>query len=323
MTHSAAPVRPVPPAVVVESFRADDAQAAQLHMRRVHPKAELRDSKRNLRFQQDTWRHGGVGFTRFRFDSRMQIEGEFDDVAAFGLVLGGEYAARSNGAPIATRRPFLFIPGAAVSQSDRLDLLTVHVALDELGAAASGGAGAARPRFAGTAPVSPALEAHWLHTLRYAWRSVVLSDELFQNPLIRTATFDAVLAAAVAAFPITAEASTADQDQRAAVSRAVRLAQDFIDEHVAEAVTVQQIARAAGVSVRALQLGFRRDLDTTPLQHLRRRRLEAARAALLEASPDHLRVGELGQRWGWSNGGRFTAEYRALFGESPSRTLRR
>ena len=84
------------------------------------------------------------------------------------------------------------------------------------------------------------------------------------------------------------------------------------------------IARAAGVSVRAVQSTFRDLLDTTPMNYVRDRRLEAAREDLLRYGPgDGVTIAMVASDWGFSNAGRFATAYRQRFGEPPSATFRR
>ncbi|GLZ81943.1 transcriptional regulator [Actinorhabdospora filicis] len=109
---------------------------------------------------------------------------------------------------------------------------------------------------------------------------------------------------------------------RAPGAGCVRLAVDLIENQPQRALTVSSLAREAGVSVRALQLGFRRNLDTTPTDYLRRVRLQRARAEL-QAGGDGLTVSEVAWRWGFTHLGRFATAYRLRYGEPPSRTLRR
>lgn len=104
--------------------------------------------------------------------------------------------------------------------------------------------------------------------------------------------------------------------------RATRAAKDFIEQHLAEPLTVGDIARAAGVSERTLQSLFRDELWTSPMAYVRDRRLERARADLADAAPGTVSVTLVATRWGFGHLGRFAAEYKARFGESPSRTLR-
>ena len=102
---------------------------------------------------------------------------------------------------------------------------------------------------------------------------------------------------------------------------AVRAAKDFIGANLAEPVTSAAVAMAAGISPRTLQAAFRTELRTTPTAYIRSRRLELARADLAEAGRG-VTVTEVATRWGFTHLGRFAADYRDRFGESPSQTLR-
>jgi AraC-like DNA-binding protein len=113
------------------------------------------------------------------------------------------------------------------------------------------------------------------------------------------------------------------QQPRATAPRVIRQAAELIDAHAAEPLTVEDIAEATGLSVRALQEGFRRFLDTTPMNHLREARLRHVREELIAADPTSATVTDIAVRWGFRHTGRFSVHYRERFGESPSATLRR
>jgi AraC-like DNA-binding protein len=106
-------------------------------------------------------------------------------------------------------------------------------------------------------------------------------------------------------------------------NRAIRAAKSYIEQHLAEPLTIGDIAAAAGVSERTLQAAFQSDLSITPMAYLRGRRLDRTRAELADAAArDRTSVTEVAERWGFGHLGRFAAEYKARFGESPSQTLR-
>ena len=105
---------------------------------------------------------------------------------------------------------------------------------------------------------------------------------------------------------------------------AVRRSLEYIEEHLAETITMEDLARHACVSIRSIQAGFREDLGTTPVAYIRDRRLDKVRHALMEALPtDGMTVAAVAERWGFSNPGTFSMRYRERFGETPSQTLRR
>jgi AraC-like DNA-binding protein len=104
-----------------------------------------------------------------------------------------------------------------------------------------------------------------------------------------------------------------------AIERAVRAVQDCPTTiHRAE-----DLAHIAALSLRALEAGFERYVGEPPMAYVRRVRLDRARAHLLAGTPDTLTVAEVANRWAFYHLGRFSATYRATFGENPSATLLR
>ncbi|WP_329581210.1 helix-turn-helix domain-containing protein [Streptomyces sp. NBC_01361] len=81
--------------------------------------------------------------------------------------------------------------------------------------------------------------------------------------------------------------------------------------------------RLAGSPPAACPPPFRRHQDTTPLAHLRAVRLANAHRDLLTANPDTTTVTAIATRWGFLHPGRFTAQYRTLYGHSPTTTTLR
>lgn len=105
--------------------------------------------------------------------------------------------------------------------------------------------------------------------------------------------------------------------------RAVRRAVDFIERNLARPISVDDVAAAAGVSLRSLQSFFAEDLQQTPSAFIRNRRLERARADLADAPPGSgMTVTQVANRWGFTHLGRFATTYHQRFGEPPSHTLR-
>ena len=104
--------------------------------------------------------------------------------------------------------------------------------------------------------------------------------------------------------------------------RHVHRAMDYMRENIAKPMTMPMIAAAAGVSVRALENGFRAFRDTTPALYLRTIRLRAVREDLLDPFND-MPVRDICLKWGFFHVGRFSALYRATYGENPSDAKKR
>ena len=97
-------------------------------------------------------------------------------------------------------------------------------------------------------------------------------------------------------------------------------AEEQLEKHLGEPVTVSELSRAVGVPVRTLDDGFRRSLGFSPKAYARVLRLNAARVDLRKAGPG-VTVSQVAVRWGFFHLGYFSVDYRRMFGESPSETL--
>lgn len=105
-------------------------------------------------------------------------------------------------------------------------------------------------------------------------------------------------------------------------SRPVARAVEILRKEPEHPWTVRELAMQVAVSVRSLQEGFRRSLDTTPMAYLRRLRLERVHAELIAAAPGAVTVSEVALRWGFAHLGRFAAAYGDMYSELPSVTMR-
>ena len=94
----------------------------------------------------------------------------------------------------------------------------------------------------------------------------------------------------------------------------------WLDLRIDQQIRLASLAEAAGVRPRTLELHFRRYLGKTPLGWIRRTRLARARQLLLAGA--NASVTSVAISSGFTQFGRFAAEYRRHFGESPSQTLK-
>jgi AraC-like DNA-binding protein len=113
-----------------------------------------------------------------------------------------------------------------------------------------------------------------------------------------------------------------DRAANAPAPRSVHRAEDFMHAHAGLAIGMQDIADAAGCSVRSLQLAFRRFRDTTPIAALRQIRLEAVRQ-VLQSGEARRTVTDVAYQFGFTNPGRFSRMYKQTFGVYPGDVLRR
>jgi AraC family transcriptional regulator, ethanolamine operon transcriptional activator len=102
----------------------------------------------------------------------------------------------------------------------------------------------------------------------------------------------------------------------------IRSAMDFVDRHEGEYLCLEQLASAAGVSERTVRDAFHWYFGIAPVQYLNRRILHQVRRALKAADPSRATVTEIATQFGVWQFGRMARDYRLLFGELPSETLR-
>lgn len=95
---------------------------------------------------------------------------------------------------------------------------------------------------------------------------------------------------------------------------------DFINEHLSEDLTLLDISKAAGMSIRSVQLLFRRYVNMTITEYLINRRLEKANQIL--KSKQNISIQEVAFAVGVPNLSYFGRLYKRKYGETASVTLR-
>jgi AraC family ethanolamine operon transcriptional activator len=88
-------------------------------------------------------------------------------------------------------------------------------------------------------------------------------------------------------------------------------------------LSLTEIAASLGVSRRMLRECCKRSLGVSPNRYRRLRGMQRAHRALRYENSDTASVSAVARRCGFRDPGRFAANYRALYGESPSTTLTR
>jgi AraC-like DNA-binding protein len=133
------------------------------------------------------------------------------------------------------------------------------------------------------------------------------------------AAYREVLLAGLSALITPFSASISERDGGA---RLVKQACELIRDGACEPLRLNDVATTLGISLRHLQVSFRKHLGTTPQRFLRDCRLETAHRML--SFPSHGEtVGAIAQACGLGHPGEFTLHYRERFGERPSETLSR
>ena len=105
-------------------------------------------------------------------------------------------------------------------------------------------------------------------------------------------------------------------------ARIVNRFQEFLEAKPDEPVYLAEICAAIGASERTLRTCCQEVLGVGPVRFLWLRRMYLARQGLLNANASTTTVTQIATMHGFWELGRFSVEYRALFGEPPSASLR-
>jgi transcriptional regulator GlxA family with amidase domain len=114
-----------------------------------------------------------------------------------------------------------------------------------------------------------------------------------------------------------------DRAQAAPVPSHVLRAESFINLHYEQPISIEDLTKAASISIRALQSGFRKYRGTTPMNYLKEVRLEQTNKLLTRYWPPEKSVTTIALDCGFTHLGKFSRSYKDKFGESPSETLKR
>lgn len=184
--------------------------------------------------------------------------------------------------------------------------------------------------FLRTQPASPGLADQWRSAAAHVRDLLETRPDALNEPLVIGNMTRVLAERALAVFPNTGGPEPTSADGRDATPGAVRRAVGFIEDHANIDIDVVDIAAAARVTPRALQIAFARHHTTSPIGHVRGVRLDRAHFDLLAAdstvpagagAPTGVTVPSIAARWGFATPADFAAGYRHTYGVSPAETL--
>lgn len=104
----------------------------------------------------------------------------------------------------------------------------------------------------------------------------------------------------------------------------VKKAEEISQSYINKPLTLKQLCDALETSSSALYYGFQDIFGMSPMAiYIKIQRLNGVRRALKKADPSAIMVMKLAHEWGFWSPGHFARDYRQMFGELPSETLRR
>ena len=102
----------------------------------------------------------------------------------------------------------------------------------------------------------------------------------------------------------------------------VERAEQLLRNRAAEPLPIAQVSQLVGVSERGLRNAFNSVRGMSPKRFVIYDRLHEVRRALTDPRASHATVTDIATEHGFFELGRFAGRYKAVFGETPSATLR-
>lgn len=253
-----------------------------------------------------TVRPGGPGFI-FALDPKLPCRflGQAVDETMFGAYRpGAEHCAASGAA-----YPWCFMS---------FETREFEVAL----AVSGGRLPASSPSGAEVLRTNPALLANATRVFCALRESMVADGALLGHPEVQRSIKGTMLASVIGLISADDGGGLSGAARARSRLRIVRRAEEYVHSRGHEPVYIPELSAAIGVSQRLLEYAFRDCYGLSPARYLRLRRLHEARRRLQAERQRAPRVTDVAADLGFWDAGRFAGDYRRLFGESPSATLR-
>ncbi|WP_240038807.1 helix-turn-helix domain-containing protein [Okeania hirsuta] len=143
----------------------------------------------------------------------------------------------------------------------------------------------------------------------------------FQNPHIEKLVTDDFLPLLISNIPIKLNSKCFVKPSRRA--NLIAQAERKMLANLEKPLTLKQLAENLGSSSSALLYGFQELFGISPMRYLKVRRLNAVRQRLKASDPENCTITFLASEFGFYSPSHFTRDYKTMFGELPSETLRK
>ncbi|MEB3340845.1 AraC family transcriptional regulator [Okeania sp.] len=143
----------------------------------------------------------------------------------------------------------------------------------------------------------------------------------FQNPHIEKLVADDFVPLLISKIPIKLNSKSFLKPSRRA--KLIAKAEKEMLAHLDKPLTLKQLAENLESSSCALSFGFKDLFGVSPMRYLKIRRLNAVRQHLKVREPENCTIVFLANEYGFYCPSHFTRDYKAMFGELPSETLRK
>ena len=154
-------------------------------------------------------------------------------------------------------------------------------------------------------------------TIENEWRRVSEEPNLFNNADELKEMENKIIKAIKCSF----EGQTGERCHLTAGEKTALQVRSFLLNSLEERMTIQSITEQFKVSDKTLETSFKSLFGITPKRFISLLKLNKAHEDLQLANAQTTNVSDIAKKWGFSNFGRFSKNYKALIGVFPSETL--
>lgn len=168
---------------------------------------------------------------------------------------------------------------------------------------------------------SPATFAPVQSYLRELYGLVKRREAFLQQSQISKLLLEDYLPLLIEAIPLT-RGQTQKPDRFLRRSQLVRQAEDYMLAHLEQPITLKDLCKILNTSKSPLNYGFQEVFGLSPMAYLKVLRLHAAHKVLKSAASPTTKIADIAHRFGFWHAGRFGQDYKQMFGELPSETIK-
>jgi len=263
----------------------------------------------------------GFGLSKISYGNSVRVKTPaLDDIYHLQVVTRGECRWRQGDESLKVRRgqALMVNPDEAIDleYTQECEKVIIKIPVDLMKSVCSSGASAGvQPVRFNRIPVDMRLSPSLTNLLAAVFSEFDESGDTGFGP-ISLSYREIVLKKLLNVFPNDWSASDNAQPIPPSMERIVA----YIEKNIKEDIDLEALAHVSNMSVRSIYNGFSRAFSTTPKSYVKLVKLRNLRNDLLQG---HCRnVTEVALDYGFSHLGRFSSDYRKLFGELPSETMR-
>lgn len=175
--------------------------------------------------------------------------------------------------------------------------------------------------FAPAVPLTTSSAGEITNLLRFMTSSLAERNGICSSDIARSHMASLLMSGLLTCLDHNYREELANGGRRSAKPAYVSRAQEFLKQNVSQPIGPEDVASAVRVSTRALFVGFKTYLNTTPMRYLKDLRLDLVRETLLSLEPHGASITSVAMDYGFHHLGHFCAAYKERFGEQPRETV--